>query len=77
MRPVLKAIMDVTQPMTCRVVRASGRCCRCDSRFNDELVIALNDSRVPPGVVFMELRHVTGRRGELGREQVPASPRDP
>jgi hypothetical protein len=51
--------MESSQPVTCQIVRASGLCCRCDSRFTDELVVALSDSRVPGGVVFVELRHLT------------------
>jgi hypothetical protein len=41
-----------------RIVRATGVCCRCDSRFRDEVVLAVVDARVPSGVAFIELRHL-------------------
>jgi hypothetical protein len=43
---------------TASLVRATGVCCACDSRFRDELVLAVRDRRMPAGVVYLELRHV-------------------
>ena len=53
-----------------RIVRATGVCCRCDSRFYDELVVAVVDQRVPSGVVFIELRHLADIQEGL-RIEVP------
>lgn len=47
-----------TRVTSARIVRATGVCCRCDSRFHDEVVLAVIDPRVPSGIVFIELRHL-------------------
>src|SRR3954447_4084514 len=43
----------------CRVVRTSGLCCVCDSRFRDQEVLALRDEALPRGWAYVELRHVS------------------
>ena len=41
-----------------RLVRTSGFCVWCDSRFTDELVWRVPHTAVPGGVVYVERRHV-------------------
>jgi hypothetical protein len=55
-----KPIVETPHPMSGQIVRATGVCCRCDSHFHEELVLAVVDTRVPSGVVFIELRHLAG-----------------
>lgn len=43
-----------------RLLRTSGTCLACDSRFTDELVLALPARAVPGGWAYVELRHVAG-----------------
>ena len=54
--------LGVTNPTTlgadARLVRASGLCVSCDTRFTDELVWRVADSAAPGGVVYVERRHV-------------------
>jgi hypothetical protein len=57
------ATVETTHAVPSHIVRATGICCRCDSRFYDELVLAIIDPRVPSGVVFIELRHLMDREG--------------
>jgi hypothetical protein len=52
----LKHLQAPPQPP--RLVRATGRCCRCDSHFREEEVLAMPDSRVPGGVAYLEVRHL-------------------
>ena len=40
------------------IVRASGVCSTCDSRFRDELVLRIPESCVPGGYIYIELRHL-------------------
>jgi hypothetical protein len=47
------------------IVRASGVCCHCDSRFRDEVVVRIADQAVPSGFVYIELRHLASARRDV------------
>jgi hypothetical protein len=45
-----------------RLVRASGLCAWCDSRFINEIVWRIPDSAIPGGVLYIESRHFDAMR---------------
>lgn len=47
-----------TQPPQPEIVRASGFCCLCDSRFSEELVLRFQEPALPGGWGYIELRHL-------------------
>ena len=53
------------------IVRASGVCSTCDSRFRDERVLRICEPCVPAGYIYIELRHFKEAdppgRGRLSR----------
>src|SRR4051812_21809938 len=53
-----------------RIVRGSGVCCLCYSRFRNELVLAVPDRALPNGWSYYELRHL--RAGPRTPDRVPA-----
>src|SRR4051812_43510767 len=55
-----------------RILRTSGFCCMCDSRFSDELVLAVPDDALPTGWAYYELRHLPQGRGFSRRDVAPA-----
>src|SRR5438034_3932273 len=46
-----------------RLVRTSGVCCLCDTRFSDQEVVAIADQALPDGWAYYELRHL--KRGDI------------
>jgi hypothetical protein len=46
------------QPPEPEIVRASGFCCLCDSRFSDEVVLRFREPALPGGWGYIELRHL-------------------
>lgn len=63
---------DIELPADARLVRASGFCSLCDSRFRDELAYEFRAPDMRAGVAFIESRHVRLPDKELaGNEATP------
>jgi hypothetical protein len=59
---LLEAVVEHSGlPADGELVRTSGTCCRCDSRFVDELVVRVPSRALPGGFPYIELRHLSQR----------------
>jgi hypothetical protein len=56
------------------LVRATGICARCDSRFTDQIVARYPAPSLPTRVAYVELRHLDA--AELGRVRGRFTARD-
>lgn len=61
----MSANVDIELPPDAVLVRTSGFCSLCDSRFRDELAYEFRAPDMRAGVAFIEARHVVAGQAGL------------